>query len=99
MTNLLSTKKRAKSLNVKKILLTLAVSSALAFGVSCGAESGVHLFGFDLKKGVIYFGKKETPLETVSLDNPKLENEYLAISVSDWRIVQDKLATCQTIRE
>lgn len=66
---------------------------ACATMLACQAEDFVKIFAFDRQNQYIYFGRKDSPSETIGFGDPELDN-MLCMSHTDWDSVKTRLATC-----
>ncbi len=86
--------KKMATLLISASFLNVACSLAI---ISCRAEAFIEIFGFDVEKRQLYFGKKEDPRKTIGFEDPRLA-ELVALRASDWNFVRNRLAACKTER-
>jgi hypothetical protein len=84
---------RQATLLISATCLNLLVACANLSCVS-DAASIVPIFGFDLEKGHLYSGKKNKPNQTVKLNDPKLEKQFVSMRTYDWVYVLTLLNQC-----
>lgn len=70
-------------------LVTLINVACAGLFYSCKAQLHVDIFGFDLNHNRLYYGSYDAPGQTVGLNDPALEKDWIALKLTDWKAVKD----------